>query len=244
MREGFSPSNPDMRPPSEEEIEGHLLPPKIESRTEKIREHAVRQDILVRERVVSDAEAETMMAAFDESKELFEKLRDEYGVRVVAMEHLGGKNEEGETVIFNMVDRIEGQDLEKIESLPLEARDELEDLYKSLTKYYGRSWKENLKYWSDCNNSQFVYGNKYGEKDRHFYLVDVEAHFHRPGENELFPVSWPIVQICRGIADAEKKLGANTRLEAARIELSALVEEMLEREPDSAPLLEARAILS
>jgi hypothetical protein len=29
--------------------------------------------------------------------------------------------------------------------------------------------KNSKKFWGDCRSDQFVYGNKYGENDKHFY---------------------------------------------------------------------------
>lgn len=204
-----------------------LLPPKLESRTEKLREHRDRPAILVRERVIQDDEnAAELMAAYTDGKASFDRLRDEYGVRVVSMEQLGGKNEDGKDAIFTIVDRIEGENLESIGEFPPEAQAELESLYGNAAEYYRDAQRDNEKYWSDFSNAQFVYGNKVGEQDKHFYLVDVEAHFHRPGENELFPVTWPILQVSRGLVDAEKKFPSGVRLDDARRKLTAVIEEM------------------
>ena len=68
------------------------------------------------------------------------------------------KNKDGEDVIFTLVDKIEGDSLSKIESLPLQVKDELEAHYLTLGQHYYDARKQGLRYLGDCRSDQFVYG--------------------------------------------------------------------------------------
>ena len=221
-----------------------LKPTNYDSRMVKIRELKSQKDILIREHELEEGEdLNELIKSHSEGKKLFEKMSSEYGIKMVSMNSIIGKNEEGKTAFFTIVDKIEGENLSKVENLPTKAEEELNALYCSLGQHYYDAWKQKSKYWADGNNSQFIYGHKYGEKDDHFFLVDIDARFFRQGENELFPIEWLVRNICEGLVKAENKFQPKISLKEARDKLLGIISEMQEDKPDDEWLLKARNLL-
>ena len=229
-----------------------LIPSGLDARTstqnlakEKIFGVKGRPDILVRERVLDSGEdAEKLMERMGEAKDLFEHMGATYGINVVSVELLGGETAEGTPAIYTIVDKIEGKNITDTEHQPETAKDELDALYVSLASYYDDARKQGGKYWGDCNNTQFVYGRKADEDAEHFHLVDIGPEFYAPGQNEYFPVSWPILQITRGLVEAEKKFTPHAHLGGAREALLRTIEEMSDDvSVDARPLVEAKESL-
>jgi hypothetical protein len=98
--------------------------------------------VLVRESKIGEGETlDALEASTHEAETLFAEMRAKYGIRVISMSSRREKNKEGKETMFTLVDKIEGKNLSKIESLPVEARDELEALYLSLGLHYYDAWK-------------------------------------------------------------------------------------------------------
>ena len=229
-----------------------LMPSDLDARTpsknlakEKIWEVGGRPEILVRERVIApDEDSEKLMDSMSKAQELFARMRATYGISIVSAELLGGENADGRPAIYTVVDKIEGKNVTDTEHLPDTAKDALDALYVSLARYYDDARKQGGAYWGDCNNTQFVYGRKKDEEDAHFYLVDIGPEFYTPGQSEHFPISWPILQMCRGLVEAEKKFTPVAHLQTARETLLSTIEEMLkDGSINVKPLLEAKNLL-
>lgn len=199
---------------------------------------------LVRESKIGEDETlETLEASIREGEALFANMRDTYGIKVVSMNSRREKNKEGKEKIFTLVDKIEGKNLSKIESLPMQAKDDLEALYLSLGQHYYDAWKQGLKYWGDCRSDQFVYGNKYGEKDKHFFVVDVDPKFYREGDDKFSTVEAALGSLCHELLENERKFQPKVRFQAARDRLLRIIDEILKEEPDLKMILEAKTWL-
>lgn len=221
-----------------------LEPTDYDSRMVQIRELRSHANKLVRERELLEGEGvREVIKAHAEAKGLFEGLHREYGINVVSMDAVVGRNEEGKKAIFTIVDKIEGNNLSKIEQLPPSTKEDLDVLFSSLGQHYDDAWRQNGKYWADANNNQFVYGHKPGEKADHFFLVDVDARFFSQHENELFAIEWVIHNVCESIVNAEHKFQPPVRLEEARSKFLELISEMEKEKPDNEWLVKARKLL-
>ena len=208
---------------------------------------------LVRESKVGEGETlDTLEAAIHEGESLFADMRDTYGIKVVSMSSKREKNKEGKEAIFTFVDKIEGKNLSKIESLPMEAKDELEVLYLSLGQHYYDAWKskyetnrgkDQKKYWGDCRSDQFVYGNKQGEKDKHFFVVDVDPKFYREGDDKFATIEAALGSLCGDLLENERKFQPKVRLQRARDTLMRIIDEILQEEPDLKMITEAKTWL-
>lgn len=153
-------------------------------------------------------------ANFGRAKKLFGQMKDSYGIKVALIDCVVGKNDDGKIAVFTVVEQIEGKQLEEA-TLPAEAKDELDSLLASLAQYYYDAYTNKTRCWNDNKLSQFMYGHKYGEKDNHFYLVDVDPFFtyNPPDEhqmiNEMYMIGCEII-------DTEKKFEKPTKLTGAR----------------------------
>lgn len=200
--------------------------------------------ILVRESKRStEKSVDEQVASMAQGQLLFTDLHNKYGIDAVAAIPLKGKNRDGHEVLFTFVEKIDGQNLNDIEGLPIEALGQVETLYQQLANYYEDAWNGQLKYWVDCNNTQIVFGHRIGTLDKHFTVVDIDAEFYLPRQNVLFPLSWPILQICKGLVTVESKFQAKVDLLAVRARYMAMVDVMLVQEPYFKTLLDARKIL-
>lgn len=203
---------------------------------------------LVRESKIDDGETlDSLEVAIREGEELFADMRDRYEIKVVSMKSRREKNKQGEEAIFTLVDRIEGKNLSQIESLPTEAKDDLENLYLSLGQHYYDAWKSKFdisrdrkQYWGDCRSDQFVYGNRYGEKDKHFYAVDVDPKFYREGDDKFATIEAALGSLCGELIDNERKFSPPIRLKAARTKLLNIIDEILREEPGLKMIKEVR----
>lgn len=199
---------------------------------------------LVRESKVSEYKTlDEQEESIREGEVLFARMRDKHGIKVISMSSRREKNKEGKEAIFTLVDRIEGQNLFKIENLPVEAKDELESLYLSLGEHYYEAWKQKLKYWGDGRSDQFVYGSKHGEKDRHFYLTDIDPEFYQEGDDEWHTIEAALGSVCHDLLENEGKFKPKVRFQAARNKLLNVIVEMLEENPNWKMLAEAKGWL-
>lgn len=95
-----------------------LEPTDLDSRMVQIRELKSRTDLFVREHELEEGEdLNELMKSHSEGKRLFETMRSRYGIKMVSMKFLIGKNEKGKPAFFTIVDKIEGENLSKTEQL-------------------------------------------------------------------------------------------------------------------------------
>ena len=79
----------------------------------------------------------------------FDKLRDTYNIPVLEPELVIAEDERGQIDLFGLVDRVEGSNLDDVETLPAEARDKADEFFSSLTTYYRDVYSEGGYYWRD-----------------------------------------------------------------------------------------------
>lgn len=199
---------------------------------------------LVREGKTKEGQTvDNLERSIREGEALFEEMHNKYGIRVVSMKSTREKNKEGNDAIFTVVDKIEGQNLSEIQELPEEAKDELESLYVSLGQHYCDAWKDKLQYWGDGRSDQFVYGAKHGEKDKHFYLTDVDPEFYREGDDKWRTIEAALGSVCHDLVENENKFDPKVRFQKARESLLRIVDKMLETNPHWNMLAEAKGWL-
>lgn len=231
-------------------FKGAMNETNYDSRTVHIRELENDPSVVVREHIMLEGQDldEIAQSTIKGEKE-FAKLREEYGVKVASMRSVIGKNDRGDETLFTVVDKIEGDSLSDTKNLPIEAKNELDDLYASLGQHYSDAWKNNSSYWADFQNDQFVYGNKVGENDKHFYMVDVGAQFFQPKNDpsnraHMFPVEWLVHNTCKGLTRAELRFQPRVQLDKARSKLHTVIDEMLKEKPDDEWLLKSKKVLT
>lgn len=196
---------------------------------------------LVREsRTKENQTLDQLEQSIREGEALFEKMRAEYGIKVVSMKSLRETNKEGSETIFTIVDKIEGQNLSEVELLPDEAREDLESLYVSLGQHYLDAWKQGQPYWGDGRSDQFVYGTKNREAEKHFYLTDIDPEFYREGDDQWHTIEAALGSVCHDLIESEKKFRPKAYFEKARESLLQIVHEMIEANPDWSLLIEAK----
>jgi RNA-binding protein YhbY len=139
----------------------------------------------------------------EEGQKLYAELEKKYGI-AVPVEFLVGKDSKDNDVIYAIVDKIDGSDLDKIEVTP-ELTEKVEKLYEAIAQYYlDTVTKKERIYLADINNaSQYVYGKKKGDEEPRIYLVDTDLYM-RDGPVALRNV---ILWLYRHVCSVEKKYG-------------------------------------
>ena len=183
---------------------------------------------------------EKSIEKFKKGRVIFKDFIDQYGLHAPDYEAVLGKNEKGTPVLFLIVDKIEGQDLNSIEVLPKEALEEFDMLFEATFKYYLSIYKEGGDFWSEFANRQIIYGHKHHEEENHPYIVDVEPRYYTydkslsgnrykyEKQSEYFFEK--IELICRDLFKVEQKLG--TQLQKARSALVDLISSISKKEPN------------
>jgi hypothetical protein len=138
-------------------------------------------------------------------QELYGELRDKYHINV-PVEFVAGKDSENKDVIYAIVDKVDGKDLDKIEVTP-ELTEKVEKLYEKIAQYYLDKFpleQEDGLYLADINNaSQYVYGKKKGDEVAHIYLVDTDLYL-RDGKVTLRNI---VLWLYRHVSGVERKYG-------------------------------------
>ena len=138
-------------------------------------------------------------------QKLYGELVEKYGINVL-VEFVAGKDSGGKDVIYAIVDKIEGKDLDKIEVTP-ELTVKVEKLYENIAQYYLDKFSQEQEdglYLADVNNaSQYVYGKKKGDESPSIYLVDTDLYI-RDGKVALCNV---VLWLYRHMVSVERKYG-------------------------------------
>lgn len=166
------------------------------------------------------------------AKKLFNELEEKYGI-FTPTDFLIGKNKEGDKVVYSIVEKIEGRNLEEAE-LSTEVITKSETLYASVAKYFFDKSHEGGLYLCDINNpSQFVYGRKHGEQEDKVYLIDTDIYISNNRAGIYLVVNW----LTRHMSGVEKHF--KTKFEKAREYISKFVEQSLPEEISSSEKDEA-----
>lgn len=211
----------------------------------KIKELKSRPDKLVRE--FSDAASRIKFNSenlnwyikkfLPQGRKIFMQLRKTYGIKVVTMDYVVGQNEKGKLTLFTIVDRIDGENLEDIKVLPAEAKKELDSTYAALAQYYLDAYTNKSDHWGDPSNKQFVYGHKYGKKENHVYLVDIDPEVNiyneqkeREFNEDLF---YCLKKACEDMLIVEKKFKSALKLSQSRDKFTEVIEKISKEGPES-----------
>lgn len=126
---------------------------------------------------------------FREAKMEFDKLRKDYGVNVVQVDEVIGKNEYGRVKMFLIVDDIEGVRLDEVHETPSfsdKTVAETDSFLTGVLSYLFDAYRSKKLFLSDLGElNQYVYGHKAGESQDKIYLVDVEPYLSKP-EDEYY----------------------------------------------------------
>lgn len=157
------------------------------------------------------------------AKRLFDELAGKYNI-LVAADFLIGKNKEGGKVVYSIVDKIDGGNLEEVE-LSTETATKAEVLYASVAKYFFDKSHEGGLYLCDINNpSQYVYGRKNGEQEDKIYLIDTDIYISNSRAGMYLVVNW----LTRHMSGVEKHF--KIKFEKAREYIRQFVEQPLPEE--------------
>jgi len=229
---------------NEDAFSDSLVPTEFDARNVSIWGLKGNDSVLIRETKIEENQVlDELEASMRAGEKLFAEMKQKYGINVISMQIKREKNKLGKETIFTVVDKIEGQNLSEIETLPAESKDELEELYVSLGRYYYDAWKQKLKYWGDARNDQFVYGSKSNEEGQHFYLTDVDPEFYQEGEDEWHTIEAVFASVCHDLIQSEDKFKPRIRLKDARERLLSIIEEMLGVDNNQKMLVEAKGWL-
>ncbi len=175
----------------------------------------------------ADPDAHTpdeMIEQFKKAESVFNRLQKEYGIHVINMDMVLGQDTAGDKKMYMLVDKIEGENVEKVESVPIEEKNKFDAFYSGLLSYIRDSFKTNdANFFSDIKPDQFVYGHKVGETNERdeIYLVDTEPQLHdlntlSPEEKEELLQKYKEYML-QCIAKTEKSFSTVVSLEKARL---------------------------
>ncbi|MFA5996882.1 MAG: hypothetical protein WC791_00125 [Candidatus Paceibacterota bacterium] len=107
------------------------------------------------------------------AKKLYQELEESYGILVPA-DFIVGKNEEGEEIIYSVVDKIEGQNFFGVKNNQ-EIAEKVEAHYATLAKYLLDKSISGGFYLDDIYGpEQYVYGHTAEAQQNEIYLVDTD----------------------------------------------------------------------
>ncbi len=161
------------------------------------------------------------------AKTYFDRLRDDYGMAIPDIDIVVGDDEDGQKTIFNVVDRIDGRNVEHTRRFSAEDVPEFEAFFVGLFSAYKDDITLERPYWSDFGEGQLVYGRRKGEDKDRVHIVDIQpymrAYDHRQASDartflkELFFIEGQMEHL-------EEKFPEGTRFEAARAKLEEVRE--------------------
>lgn len=140
-----------------------------------------RPDKFIRRWRVADENKEVLhseIKSYRRGMKMFERLYEEYGINIPEQELIIGKGSKNKTNIFTVIDRIEGESLDRIYDVSEEEQEKIENFYCGLAQFYIDIYQNGGDFWSDFGNRQVVFGHKAGEIENKVYIVDVEPRYH------------------------------------------------------------------
>lgn len=182
-------------------------------------------DVVVRRGVSIRQWRTERIKLYQKAKDLFEELRDVYGVPTPNIQLFIGAHDKfkNEPIIYTAVDRIHGKNLWKLLRYGKikensEVIGALEDLYVNLLNYVEVKREKSEDFLSDIKNDQFVYGYRKKGESNHIYWVDLDPDYIRQGKRNCLVV---FGQIISAILEAEELLGY--KLNRVRVKLEAFL---------------------
>ena len=136
------------------------------------------------------------------AKNLYKELEEKYGI-VAPVDFATSKDNHGKDVVCVITDKIEGQNLEKVENGE-EFVNKVEKLYSAVAKYFlDKSKDGGLYIWDINGESQYIYGKKLGDKEDKIYLIDTDIWLSKNKNDMYLSVYW----LARHMSWLESKLG-------------------------------------
>ncbi|MFA5831152.1 MAG: hypothetical protein WC878_04975 [Candidatus Paceibacterota bacterium] len=111
-----------------------------------------------------------------ENATAFQKMAERYGIRIAETKYVIGNGPDSkQPEIFALTDRISGtMTLRDMAIIPREKEEEFDEMYAGIFSHLRDSYRENKLFWKDFKNLQVMLGTKYGKKEEHPYIVDVD----------------------------------------------------------------------
>jgi len=111
-----------------------------------------------------------------ENATAFQKMAERYGIRIPETNYVIGNGPDSKQPgIFAVTERIAGTTtLRDMTIIPKEKEQEFDEMYAGVFSHLRDSYLENGLFWKDFKNLQVMLGTKYGEKEEHPYIVDVD----------------------------------------------------------------------
>lgn len=186
--------------------------------------------------ILSKKSMDEQIKKFSKGKKFFERLKNDYGIESVKMNMVIGKDESGVRKMFTIVDKIEGENLENIQKIPVEAKEKFETFYLGLIQHYKDVYEKGGNFWSDFTDEQIMYGHKYNKDEDKIYVVDVCPYYRRCQKPSFISSFWRkkddkvneevliniVYKISFSIKNIEKKFSEPTILEKSRSQLDKL----------------------
>lgn len=166
---------------------------------------------------------------------MFHNLKTRYGIAIPKMDFMIGGDDEN-AKIYSVVDKIIGENLEGILSIPLEAKEKLEEFYIALTQYYYDIFQKGGMYWWDFANKQIMYGHKKDEEDNKVYIIDVDPYyltFKKDQENLANYLIEMVSRIILCVEKVEEKFSPRLKLTRTREKLNTIIINILYNDPSS-----------
>ena len=184
---------------------------------QKISGLSVTDDKLVRSAFLErkPEEREATIAEHREAKAYFHHLRDDYDIAVPDIDIVIAK-EGNEPVIYDVVDRVKGQEMALVKNFPPEALPEIDAFYANLLTSFRNDTLLGRPIWMDLGSDQLVYGRRKNETRDRVYIVDIENILSDPDDEPARALTSAIMRIERSMSTAEKKFPPGTRLERTR----------------------------
>jgi len=152
-------------------------------------------------------------------KKLFKELED-YNI-LAPVEFIIGQDEQGEKVVYEIVHKIKGGNLEEVE-ITKETQEEVEKLYNSIANYYLCKSRKEENFLADINSaSQYVYGTTKENEQKRIYLTDTDLYINSGKVALLHVVKW----FLRHMTWVEEKFDKN--FEIARNNIKEIIENIV-----------------
>lgn len=117
---------------------------------------------------------------------LYRELDQEYGIPT-PVDFLVGKDPQNREVVYSIVDKIEGLNLDQAESTQ-EIAEKVEELYGKIAQYYLDKLSKDEPYLVDiAASTQYVYGHTQTVEEDRIYLVDTDL-FIKDGSYAMYDV--------------------------------------------------------
>jgi len=125
------------------------------------------------------------LQAVKEYRAIIDELQQKYNISVPAVDYVVGRDEVGDKVAFQAVDKVKGETIdEKDSNEELPDSVNFDDFFCSLIKYIEDKIESGEPYLEDIlNTDQFMIGTTEKDPETKIYLVDIEEHIYHSVDN-------------------------------------------------------------